>query len=127
MLSIFSQYNEKVENIKFSQKVERLVTQFNSLFIGKLDPNKEALIISDDNDSDMLSKIDYLIKFAHFLSIHSSEIMFRVNFLLDIAPLEDSSAISVSRPGKKVQKKTNENKIPKMTNEESNFVETQYT
>ena len=75
----------------------------------------------------MLSKIDYLIKFTHFLSIHSSEIMFRVNFLLDIAPLEDSNAISVSRPGKKVQKKTNENKIPKMTNEESNFVETQYT
>ena len=50
----------------------------------------------------MLSKIEYLIKFAQFLTLHSSDVMFRVNFLLDIAPLEDSNAISVAKPGKKV-------------------------
>lgn len=75
----------------------------------------------------MLSKIEYLIKFGQFLTLQSSEIMFRVNFILDIAPLEDSNAVSVARPGKKMQKRINENKIPKMSNETTNFVETQYT
>jgi hypothetical protein len=45
--------------------------------------------------------IEYLIKFAQFLSLYSTEVMFRVNFLLDIAPLEYSNVITVARPGKK--------------------------
>ena len=48
-----------------------------------------------------MSKIEYLIKFAQFLSLYSSEIMFRVNFIMDITALEDANTISVARPGKK--------------------------
>lgn len=90
------QHTAMHNNHKSTNKLTRLLSQFNSLFISYLDPSLECLTPtlfsflsqppSNAGVSLLLSKIEYLLLFAMFVSFHSN-LLYRVNFILDLAPM----------------------------------------
>lgn len=82
---------------KVHEKFTKIISQFNAIFFPYLDENKECLYSEETNLTrtlldighntlHSLSKTEYLILFAIYLSLH--RVIFRVNYIVDIADME---------------------------------------
>ena len=110
----------KDTKFKFADHLNKIVSSFNSIFIPYLNERKECIIDQGTNQPHLvsllanlndkgLSKIDYLLLFSLFLSLHN--FIYRLNFIVDISVMESNKSIKVIR-GKKAGK--SQNQLPKM-------------
>eukprot|EP00347_Sterkiella_histriomuscorum_P000058 403377346 len=103
---------QKSKQVGFSQQIRDIIAEFNKIFGSYLDTSKECLMTKKQNflknltENKKLSKIEYMILFSIFLSLH--KLVYRVNFVIDISTMEDSKVIKVSRKGQKGAKRNNE-------------------
>ena len=107
-----SRCQSKDTKFKFADHLTKIVSSFNSIFIPYLNERKECIIDQGTNqphllsllanlDDKGLSKIDYLLLFSLFLSLHN--FIYRLNFIVDISVMESNKSIKVIR-GKKAGK-----------------------